>query len=53
MEPGLALHAPASISGAGRLRLVSPPEAASPAVGGVGVYRAQQAALMAAAFERS
>ena len=51
--PWLALHAPASITGSGRLRLVSPPEAASPAVGGVGAYRAQQAALMAAAFERS
>ena len=51
--PWLALHMPTSITGSGRLRLVSPPEAASPAVGGVGVYRAQQAALMAAAFERS
>ena len=51
--PWLALHMPTSITGSGRLRLISPPEAASPAVGGVGVYRAQQAALMAAAFERS
>ena len=50
--PWLALHMPAAITGSGRLRLVSPPEAASPAVGSAGVYRAQQAALMEAAFER-
>ena len=35
----------------GRLpRLVSPPEAASPAVGSAGAYRAQQQAIMEAAF---
>ena len=50
--PWLALHVPASLTGGRRLRLVSPPEAASPAVGSAGAYRAQQAALRAAAFDR-
>ena len=50
--PWLALHMPASITGGQMLRLIAPPEAASPAVGSPGVYRDQQAALMAAAFAR-
>ena len=43
---------PAAITGGRQLQLVSPPEAASPAVGSAGTYRAQQAALMEAAFAR-
>ena len=50
--PWLALHMPAAITGGRQLQLVSPPEAASPAVGSAGAYRAQQAALMEAAFAR-
>ena len=50
--PWLALHMPAVLTGGGRLRLASPTEAASPAVGSAGASRAQQAALMAAAFDR-
>ncbi|SPT53379.1 2-oxoglutarate decarboxylase [Actinomyces bovis] len=50
--PWLALHMPESLTGRRRLRLVSPPEAASPALGTAGAYKRQQAELMAAAFAR-
>ena len=42
--PWLALHMPASITGGQMLRLIAPPEAASPAVGSPGVFRGLPAA---------
>ncbi|WP_407648363.1 multifunctional oxoglutarate decarboxylase/oxoglutarate dehydrogenase thiamine pyrophosphate-binding subunit/dihydrolipoyllysine-residue succinyltransferase subunit [Actinomyces weissii] len=50
--PWLALHLPEELTGRRRLRLVSPPEAASPALGTAGAYKRQQAELMRAAFAR-
>jgi len=48
--PYLGLHLPESMTASGPVRLVSRPEAAAPAVGSVGMHRADQARLIARAF---
>ncbi|BDA63584.1 multifunctional oxoglutarate decarboxylase/oxoglutarate dehydrogenase thiamine pyrophosphate-binding subunit/dihydrolipoyllysine-residue succinyltransferase subunit [Actinomyces capricornis] len=52
MWPYLALHLPVELTGGVLPGLVSRPEAAAPAVGAAGAFRAQQEELVARAFAR-